>query len=186
MYGVYKQIKETIDPQKPIYMTKADENWGLCCNAIHMIDIFMYLTEESTYTIETKWLDQEIEGSKRDGYIEMTGMLKISTPEGHELTLISENNFDGVKTMMIENNNNMYVISEGGGSWTLNNERYSFEMPFQSQLTGILADELLITGGCSLTPFDMSVNYHKPFIEALLSTYNELTDDSNNKLLPIT
>ena len=43
MYGMYKQIKETIDPSYPIYMTNADENWGLCCNAIHMIDLFLYL-----------------------------------------------------------------------------------------------------------------------------------------------
>ena len=186
MFGMYKQIKETIDSTKPVYMTNAGEDWGLCCNAIHMIDIFLYLTEETSYTVETKFLNDDIEDSKRGGYIEMTGTMKVTTPKGNELTLISEKEFKGEKNYMIENNHNMYVISEGDGKWSMNGNSYKYSIPYQSQLTGILADELLITGGCSLTPFVMSVSYHKPFIEALLIKYNELTGDINNKLLPIT
>ena len=186
MYGSYKQIKETIDPTKPIYMTNADEDWGLCCNAIHMIDIFLYLTEETSYTVETRFLNDKIENSKRGGYIEMTGTLKVSTPKGNELTLISEKDFKGEKNFMIENNHNMYVISEGEGKWSMNGNIYQYSMPYQSQLTGVLADELLITGGCSLTPFNTSVEYHKPFIEAMLAKYNAIEDTPDNKILPIT
>ena len=185
MFGMYKQIKETIDPTKPIYMTN-DEDWGLCCNAIHMIDIFLYLTGETSYTVETKFLNDKIEDSKRGGYIEMTGMLKITTPKENELTLISEKDFKGEKNYMIENDHNMYVISEGEGKWSLNGNNYQYSMPYQSQLTGVLADELLITGGCSLTPFNTSVEYHKPFIEAMLAKYNAIKGTPDNKILPIT
>jgi hypothetical protein len=186
MYGMYKQIKETIDSSKPVYMTKANEDWGLCCNAIHLIDIFMYLTEENTYTIETRWLNNEIENSKRGGYIEMTGKLEITTPKGNKLILISEKGFQGEKTFMIENDQNMYVISEGEGKWVMNGNTYQYNMPYQSQLSGVLADELLITGACSLTPFNISVEYHKPFIEVMLAKYNEIMKTPDNKLLPIT
>ena len=186
MYGSYKQIKETVDPTKPIYMTNADEDWGLCCNAIHMIDIFLYLTEETSYTVETKFLNDKIENSKRGGYIEMTGKLEVKTEKGNILTLISEKNFDGEKNFMIENGEDMYVISEGEGKWSLNGNTYQYSMPYQSQLTGVLADELLITGGCSLTSFNTSVEYHKPFIEAMLAKYNEIKGTPDNKILPIT
>lgn len=185
MYGMYKQIKESIDASKPIYMTNANENWGLCCNAIHMIDIFMYLTEEKDFTVETRWLNNEIEDSKRGGYIEMTGTLKVKTPNGSELTLISENNYTGEKNFFIENGDNIYTISEGEGFW-LHNKKYDYAMPYQSQLSGILADELLKTGGCSLTPYLLSVSYHKPFMEAMLSKYNIIKGTPDNKLLPIT
>lgn len=185
MYGMYRMIKETIDTTRPVYMTNAEENWGLCCNAIHMIDIFMYLTGESTYSVDTRFINNEIENSKRGGYIEMTGTLRIRTPKGNELTLISENNFQGEKNYMIENGNNMIVVSEGEG-YSLNGVKQQYVMPFQSQLTGLLADELLKTGGCSLTPFNLSASYHKPFIEAMLSKYNEIKGTSENKLLPIT
>lgn len=186
MYGSYKQIKETVDPTKPIYMTNADEDWGLCCNAIHMIDIFLYLTEETSYTVETKFLNDKIEDSKRGGYIEMTGKLEVKTEKGNILTLISEKNFDGEKNFMIENGEDIYVISEGDGKWSMNGNTYQFSMPYQSQLTGVLADELLITGGCSLTPFNLSATYHAPFIEAMLAKYNEIKGTPDNKILPIT
>lgn len=185
MFGMYKQIKETIDTSKPIYMTNADENWGLCCNAIHMIDIFMYLTGEDTYTVDTKDINDKIEDSKRGGYIEMTGMLKVTTPKGNELTLISENNFTGEKNFLIENGEDLYTVSEGDG-YILHGKKYEYAMPYQSQLTGLLADELLKTGGCSLSPFTLSASYHKPFIEAMLSKYNKIKDTPDNKLLPIT
>ncbi|MBO5632736.1 MAG: Gfo/Idh/MocA family oxidoreductase [Aeriscardovia sp.] len=186
MFGMYKQIKEAIDTTKTVYMTKADEDWGLCCNAIHMIDLFLYLTEETTYSIETRFLNDKIEDSKRGGYIEMTGTLKVITPKGNELTLISEKDFEGEKAFMIQNNHNMYVISEGGGKWSLNGNTYHYSMPYQSQLSGLLADEILITGGCSLTSFDLSACYHKPFIEAILAKYNDIKGYPDNKILPIT
>ena len=185
MFGMYKHIKELIDTSKPIYMTNANENWGLCCNAIHMIDLFMYLTEETTYTVETKSLNNEIEDSKRGGYVEMTGTIKVVTPNGNELTLISENNFTGEKNFLIENGDNLFTVSEGEG-FILHKKKYDYAVPYQSQLTGLLADELLKTGGCSLSPFELSVAYHTPFIKAMLKKYNELTGNDNNKLLPIT
>lgn len=185
MFGMFKQISETINTSIPVYMTYAGDNWGLCCNAIHMIDIFMYLTGEKTFAVETKWLNSDIEESKRSGYIEMTGTLKVTTEKGNELTLISENNFTGEKNFLIENGDNLYSIFEGKG-FKLNNREYEYAMPYQSQLTGLLVDELLKTGGCSLSPFELSVSYHKPFIKAMLAKYNELKENSNNKLLPIT
>ena len=185
MFGMYKQIKETIDTSKPLYMTNAGEDWGLCCNAIHMIDLFMYLTEETTYSVETNFLNNEIEESKRGGYIEMTGKLKISTPKGNELTLISEKNFTGEKNFLIENGDYLYTISEGEGFW-LKNKKYGYSIPYQSQLTGVLADEILKTGGCSLTPYSLSALYHKPFIETMLAKYNAIQETPDNKLLPIT
>ena len=186
LFGMYKQIKETIDTTKPVNMTKADEDWGLCCNAIHMIDLFLYLSEETTYSLETRFLNDEVENSKRGGYIEMTGTLKVITPKGSDLTLISEKGFEGEKAFVIQNNHNMYVISEVGGNWSLNGNTYHYSMPYQSQLSGLLADELLVTGGCSLTPYDLSVCFHKPFIEAMLAKYNDIMGTPDNKILPIT
>ena len=185
MFGMYKQIIEALNPSQRIYMTKADENWGLCCNSIHMIDLFMYLTGEESYTVDTRWINNEVEDSKRGGYIEMTGTLKVTTPKGNELTLISENNFTGEKNFLIENGEDLYTVSEGDG-FLLHNKKYDYAMPYQSQLTGVLADEILKTGGCSLTPFELSATYHKPFIAAMLAKYNEIMKTPDNKILPVT
>ena len=186
MFGLYKDIKELIDPQKMINMTISDENWGLCCNAIHMIDIFMYLTGERNYHIDVSRLKNDIEESKRGGYVEMTGTVSLQTEKGNMLSLTSENNYQGEKGIIIVNGNNSIRISEVTGEWSFNGEIHEYHLPYQSQLTGLLTDEILITGGCSLTPLELSASYHKPFITAVLGKYNEIIKDFKNKLLPIT
>ena len=95
MLGSYQQILQLIDRSKPIMMKKGGENWGLCCNGIHFVDIFMYLTGEEDFSVDTSKLNIEIVESKRPGYIEMTGELTIITSNGNKLTLVSENNYSG-------------------------------------------------------------------------------------------
>ena len=50
LFDFYVEIDSMIDKQKPLVMEYTDSNWGLCCNSIHMIDIFMMLSGEKTYT----------------------------------------------------------------------------------------------------------------------------------------
>ena len=48
---LYAEIDSMIDKQKPLVMEYADSNWGLCCNSIHMIDIFMMLSGEKPISL---------------------------------------------------------------------------------------------------------------------------------------
>ena len=48
-------------------------------------------------------------------------------------------------------------------------EQKEFDMPFQSQLTNIVIDEILSTGKCSLTPYEESATLHKVYLNCLLS-----------------
>lgn len=186
MYGMYKQIKEMVDSSKPIIMSYANENWGLCCNAIHMLDTFMFLNNADSYMMDITGLHNQLERSKRDGYIEMIGTIHFETHQGHKLTLISENNYTGFMGMRINNGDNTFMIDEVQNEWSLNGSLYQYRIPYQSQLTGLLVDEILISGGCSLPSYDISSSYHKLFIGTLLHKYNEIISDFNNKLLPIT
>ena len=186
MYGMYQQIAAMINKKLPLSMVYEDENWGMCCNSIHEIDIFMYLTGDTSYIIDTSKVNNEIETSKRSGYIEMTGSLKVTTPKGNELVLTSENGFKGKSGITILNGATKFFIDETHGFWDEGEERHEFKMPYQSQLSGILADDVLIKGNCSLSTFEQSTSYHKPFIAALLEKYNNIIKDKENKLLPIT
>ena len=185
MYGIYSYLSHKIDKSKPVKMINANENWGLCCNSIHNIDLFMYLTGESTYTIDVSGLHREILNSKREGYIEMTGTLIVTTPNGSRLTLTSENGYKGPKGRFIENNGLRIFLDESKAIGNCGDDHFSFIVPFQSQLSGLLADEILKTGGCQLTPYAISASYHKPFLSALLSFYNEV-NGTNSEFLAIT
>ena len=185
MFGMYQQIAGLIDRTKPIAMESAGENWGLCCNGIHIIDIFMYLTGESIFSVDTSRINREIEDSKRPGYIEMTGKVTITTPTGSSLTLVSENGFQGEKGKFVHNGDMNVYIDEGKGYWKVGESEIPYKMPFQSQLTGILADEILATGYCPLTPFEISSSYHKAFVSSLLDVYSNIIGE-NSDILPIT
>ena len=186
MYGMYQDIAQLIDRSLPVTMVYGEENWGLCCNSIHEIDLFMYLTGESDYSIDTTSVDNKIEESKRSGYIEMTGTLRVKTAQGSELILTSINGFEGEAGISIKNGNTDIFVDEAHGTWNVGEEDFLFAVPYQSQLTGVLADEILTQGTCQLSTFSQSASYHKPFIEAMLSKYNSITGEKDNKLLPIT
>lgn len=184
MYGMYQDIKNRIDTCSPISMISQGNDWGLCCNSIHIIDIFMFLTGEKTYTITHLDLENNIIESKRPGYIEFYGNILIETPRGHKLTLkCGHGEYEPLKE--IKYGNNIIKIQEENGLWTFNNESYVYKLPYQSQLTGLLADITLSIGYCPLTPYENSAEYHKPFIKAILNHYNEIKG-INSDLCPIT
>lgn len=184
MYGMYQDIKNRIDTCSPISMISQGNDWGLCCNSIHIIDIFMFLTGEKTYTITHLDLENNIIESKRPGYIEFYGNILIETPRGHKLTLkCGRGEYEPLKE--IKYGNNIIKIQEENGLWTFNNESYVYKLPYQSQLTGLLADITLSIGYCPLTPYENSAEYHKPFIKAILNHYNKIKG-INSDLCPIT
>ena len=44
---------------------------------------------------------------------------------------------------------------------------FDFEIPFQSELTHLVAKEILETGMCKLTNFDKSYVLHVPYLDAI-------------------
>ena len=184
MYGMYQDIKNRINTNETISMIFQGNNWGLCCNSIHLIDIFMYLSDEKKYSITAVDLDNEIIESKRSGYIEFYGSIMMRTPKGFSLELkCGKKGFDSI--IIIKNGKNTIEIHEEEGYWKYNEQIFEYKLPFQSQLTGLLADMVLKIGYSPLTPFEDSAEYHKPFIASILNHYNKL-QGINSDLCPIT
>lgn len=185
LFGVFHQVESELTG-KPIEMSYEGVDWGLCCNAIHLIDLFMMYTGEDQYVLDTSGLIPEIVESKRKGYIELYGTLKAKTPKGSSLTLIcnkESSNNDFVIT--INEDTNRILIDEGKSELNVNGKKSSFRLPYQSETTGTYADMLLKMGYIPLTTFDLSTKYHKEFIVKMLEYYNNLREEKTD-LLPIT
>lgn len=185
MFGINRQIEESLDKEKPIKMKYEGLNWGLCCNSIHFIDLFMMFTGEKTYKIDTTGLEKEIVQSKRNGYIEMNGTLKITTSKGNELELTCHSEGQCDNLIEISNGGHVFKVSDAKQLIEKDGEEKAFHLPYQSELTGLVVDMILKTGYCPLSTLEKSINYHKPFIKALLSFYNDVNHTSE-KMLPIT
>lgn len=185
MFGFFQDVKYMLDRSKPITMVKEGKDWGLCCNAIHMIDIFMFLTDQDMYKIDTRKLIPEIIESKRNGYIEINGMLDVTTPNENRLTLVCTSDFEGDPTLTIKNGDKQIIIFESKGIMSINEKTVHFHLPYQSEMTGLLADMILKTGFCPLTTYEKSSIYHKIFIKTILDYYNKVQGIKND-LCPIT
>ena len=60
-----------------------------------------------------------------------------------------------------------------------------FSLPFQSEMTNLIASQLFESGSCNLTPYETSSQFHVPFIKSLLSHMNKLTGNKT-EICPIT
>lgn len=185
MFGSYQEIKKNLTCSEPINMEYIGKEWGLCCNAMHFIDVFMYLTGEESYILDTNEIEPEIVESKRNGYVEMNGTLSIKTLKGNTLKLTSSKSLQGTPFVDIKNGLNYIALDEIQGELTIEGKTAKVATPFQSQMTGLVADMIFSTGYCPLTCYGESAKYHRVFIKEMLSKYNAILNKVSDNL-PIT
>lgn len=185
MWESYKAIKKLIKPEYPVLFQKNGKDWGICCNSVHFIDVWMYLAGDSSFTVNLQGMEPQVIGSKRNGYIELLGKERFYSSKGDELILGSFAEYDGDSRVCIKNGNNEIIINESTGEWTYNGEKHEDKTPFQSGLTGKLADELITSNTCGLTPYLLSSEYHKPFLKAVTEFVNRV-QGTNSDSCPIT
>ncbi|WP_210643494.1 Gfo/Idh/MocA family oxidoreductase [Pseudomonas sp. Tri1] len=184
MFPIYRELREHLKDAKRVVLTVEGDDWGLACNAIHFIDLWAFLTGCADYEVDVSALDSTILDSKREGYKEVTGILS-GHAAGHSFCLTSRA-LDTVDKeplkVRIETERLVIDILESKGICRIvdlashSEQEQSFSIPYQSQLTHLVADSLLQHGHCELTPFKESVALHKPLLKALLTFFNEYDD----------
>jgi len=189
MYDFYNTIKNELNNVDKLIFTVSGGEWGLGCNSIHFIDIFSYLSNQTSYTLLTNGLNKKVYPSKRSGYIEFCGILSGISERGDIINLISQENSSITPLISIVSQNKKFVIDETNGNMTFfkdNNWKTSIiNVPYQSQLTGKLIEDILLNKNSGITKYEESMNLHLPFITSLLDYYNSLTGE-NSKNCPIT
>lgn len=185
MWRLYGLVAKHVDSSKPVKMQHIGGDWGLCCNSIHYIDIFMHLSGAKTYELDINGLEPEIVPSKRNGYIELHGKEIITTPDGDQLILEANPEHEGPSVDVILNGDKRILIDESKGIVQINDLKIEEPMQYQSALSGILVDELLSNGTCLLTPYAESARYHTIFLSQIGPFVNNITG-VNSDTCPIT
>lgn len=187
LYDSYAYIDSIIDKSQPLEIKVTGTDWGLCCNAIHYIDIFMKLCGESSFEVDTEMLIPRIRESKRKGYIEFNGTLKIKTKRGNSLTLTSLLPEEVTKTCIVSINNGekRIEIDEAEGLLKHDTKVLSFPIPYQSELTGRYVETLINGSELSLSKYEESKEYHKTLLSKLIEFYNSIAEEKVISL-PIT
>lgn len=178
MYPFFKDLKKRITKssssiEKFSYQISGS-HWNLASNAIHHLDLFSYLSNESNIRLDSSLLDTKILNSKRKGFIEVTGslfgkgekgsnILLTSYPEGNAPLLIQVNT---PSTRCIVNlTKQKAFISEQSTNWEWS--EITCQVPYQSQLTHLVVQNILDEGNCDLPSYLLSWNMHLPLLYSL-------------------
>ncbi len=178
-YQIYRNIKKKIDLNLPVKMEVTGSSWGMACNSIHFIDLFLYLIEDSNFRITKNNFSKKIFESKRGkNFYEISGSMKVANRK-HSL-LISckirkENSlYVRIKNGNIENTldeNNKILIENSNGS--IKSKRIN--VPYQSDLTGKLIDSL-INKRCKLVSYEISAKNHIPLLKTIKSHLSKILE----------
>lgn len=180
----YQEIKNIVkSANSKVFLHTYGNNWGLACNAIHLIDLLAYLTDSLVENIETDWLDNTILNSKREGHIEFTGTLKGTMGDSSQFIITSNKGESSILTSSISAGSHRWIISEGRGNQVIHiGEKNNFKgvideyiIEYQSSLTTRLAKQLFDVGNCDLPTYEEAYQTHVPYIKALLKKYIKLS-----------
>lgn len=189
-YKIYKDIKKELSESNNITFCVSGGDWGLGCNSIHFIDCFQFICQANNYSIDMSGLDNSSYLSKRKGYNEFSGVISGKSDKGDIISLISLKNSTAPLIITIQDSQKTFIIDEQkgclikkeNGEWISQN----IKIPFQSQLTGFITQEILINQVSSLVSYSESQKLHLAFIEPLIKHFNKEINDFNNKICPIT
>jgi hypothetical protein len=186
----YQDLKDKLSTDSIIKMTVEGPLWGLGCNSIHYLDLFAFLTDDLNINFDIVQLDSTMLNAKRDGFKEFTGMLGCSNSKGDALDLICKNEGDEKISIRIEEKNTWHeIVGDNQITYLFfdgkNLEKSKITIPYQSQITNILINQITLYGNCMLTRLDDSINIHIPFIKVLLNHLDK-SSFSEVKTCPIT
>lgn len=193
MFKSYADLKLKIDHNIQNIYSVVGGNWGLGCNALHLLDLFVYLSGHRIKDININSVDDDLLESSRKGFVEFTGTLTGHLLDNSFFSITSLKGDLSSISVTIFNSEQRFIIQEGGTpkiyELAKNNlfkiEDQDFNTQYQSQLTTNIAIELFENNFCSLPTFDEARDTHELFIKELLLKYNKITG-LKSVILPVT
>ena len=179
LYPYYSELKKQI-AESVINITVTGNNWGLACNSIHFIDLLYYLSNDSSgINFNNTGFKNTALTSKRTGFYELYGVFSGTTCSGNAIKLVDDNSQAGSNLeIIIEYNNVKLTIDEVQQEVKeFKNDIQSeirFDVRYQSELTGIVVDQILQTGQSSLTPLSECGIYHRPMLESFNDHFSKI------------
>ena len=192
MYPFFKNLKAELNHEDRILIKQEGNNWNLASNAIHMLDLFAFLIEKTLFLFDASGLDGKVYKSKKNGFVELGGILEAKSARGDKLTLIDNKESKDQFVLSITSENHRYMIyqfdekvfsAHRNDGWEEKEEL--IKLPLQSELTHLAINQILDTGKCDITPIMESFALHKPMLDAFNMHLSAIHGKSIN-VCPIT
>jgi hypothetical protein len=178
---LYAALKDPVRG-RPLGYCVTGSHVGLATSAIHYVDHMAYLTGCSECsTVDTEQLTGVAPSRKRPEFLEVTGTLRVQLTDGSSGTFTSYAEGEAPILIVITNSEMRCVVRESeqraslataAANWTWSDVEAPIHL--QSQMTRHLAESILRTGTCSLTPYEESMGLHLALLGPLLTFVNKM------------
>lgn len=171
---IYSQLRNVVAGKlREVVITGGE--WGLASNAIHFIDIISFISGHDDVSVNVCDILSPSESiSKRPNFYETFGSIAGDCGDV-KFNFSSEHGLGASHLIQLETDNSSITVDEIAGEIFFIKDSLKsvekFEMPFQSDLSGALAESILLHGECGLTPFTVATKLHLPFIKSINSTF---------------
>jgi predicted dehydrogenase len=169
----YNEIKKELKNKKIVYNVSGSQ-YGLVTNLIHYIDHLAYLSDCSEYIADTRFLDKKLIPSSRSGYSEVDGTYfahlnngsigSFTCHPGGESPMVIQFYNEDLHCISKESEGKV-LLSKASNNWQW--EEVDFSIPYQSELTKNLVEDIFETGTCQLVGYDESMRLHLTLLDSL-------------------
>lgn len=183
---IYKFVKSQINIKDKVSMRVEGNSWGICCNSLHYVDLFNFLTKQQLHSIKEKNISKWFP-AKRNGFQEIDNA-KLQLKFGcNELFLLSKKNFlpKNLK-ITIRNNNKTFFIKEKEDIFEIKNNKKKLFFkndPLSIKMTNIIK-KILLKNKSDLPYYINSAKLYYPLIDFFLKKWK--VKFPNSKKVPIT
>ena len=162
----YQRVQETLGVG-PVTYCATGAGYGLITTAIHFLDHMVSFAGHSAVTVDCSLLQPVPIPSKRRGFLELHGTLRASTPDGScglfschaagTAPLVVEISSSAGRCISRESEGKAWLAA-AGDDWRW--REVEARLPYQSEMTGPLMEQLFATGRCGLPTYSESAATH--------------------------
>lgn len=190
----FKRLRESLLNKKIFEISISGYNWSMGSNAIHFIDIISFLINSDKCTITDNFLLNHIFENKRVGFIEFNGRMKgifennthfnITCLPGNITTIEIEILLEDEIYLIKQVEQKLIIQRKHDNRWVI--DEREFPVHFQSNLTNIAAEQILLEGKSDLPTYAESMKLHLPLLKTFIEQLKKVDKNNEIERCPIT
>lgn len=176
----YQNLRKRLEGSQYMEIHISGGEWGMACNAIHMLDMIAFLSGDQQIKIDQTDFLPLIKESKRSGYKEVYGMIlgsgeflknfSISCIPDCRIPLKIEITTEDGRFIVREDLNKLFYICK---DTQYQEEEELFEIPYQSQMTQFVMEDIIKKGTCKLTSIEESAHLHLMMLNPMINFFEK-------------
>ena len=196
MYNYVNFIKKYLKSNILNRIEMTGSNWGLCCNYIHYIDLFLFILNRKKFDSYNPNFSNKLAKSRIINYFELFGNLKFKINNTKVLIKCNKTKSSKIsyKLNFYFQNNKRIIIDEINNKLLLRNKKhlkdYKIKIPYTSDVLLKFYKDIKHKKSKKdfkkLISFEDSIDLHLPVLNSFSTKFKELKIIKNKNICPIT